>query len=102
MEKLHRTDITLTVLSDRPILDDELGAIIENCDTGDCVLSSLEQKSEEITPAEMAQALTSAGSEPEFFQLGQCPSCDTWQEQRDPGVACLNCGHVEVEDGFDG
>ena len=65
-----RTRLTLTVLSEEPIPDGrDVSNILLDCDTGDYVLASVETESETLTPETMAQALTAAGSEPEFFGL---------------------------------
>lgn len=63
------TVVTLRVLSERTLSDDTLGAILENCDTGDCVLASTDLAQKVLTPKQMADALYAAGSEPGFFQL---------------------------------
>lgn len=68
-DRFTETVVTLRVLSERSIASDEIGAILENCDTGDCVLASTSLTEKTLTPKQMADALYAAGSEPGFFQL---------------------------------
>lgn len=65
----YRNTITINVLSDEDIIEWPLERIIEACDTGPCVLASMELGRCQLDPVEMARALTVAGSEPGFFQL---------------------------------
>lgn len=68
--KFYRTRITFEVLSDEPPPPDmDTSAVIHECDEGAYVMAASEQVSVELSGAEMAQALTAAGSEPGFFQL---------------------------------
>lgn len=69
MTTFYRTTITINVLSDRDIIEDDIGTIVSNCDEGDCVMASAEVGRSQIDGESMARALTAAGSEPGFFQL---------------------------------
>ena len=65
-----RTKVTMTVLSEDPIPHGrDISDIFRECDTGEYVLASVDIKNQMLTPEEMAQALTAAGSEPGFFNL---------------------------------
>jgi len=66
----YRTKITLEVLSEDPIPRiQDLGSILEDCDTGPYVLGGLDMGSEVLTREEMDRALIAAGSNETFF----CP-----------------------------
>lgn len=68
---MYRTAITLVVLSEDEIPEGmDVGDVVREYDTGDYVLFSTDTKAEKLTDEEMAEALTQAGSEPDFFQLG--------------------------------
>lgn len=73
---LYKTIITLTVLSDRPIIEMETSDILKECDDGDfsCETEIGEQKV--VTRQEMAAELAAQGSDPEFL-LGE----DGWKYQ---------------------
>lgn len=66
----YRTPVTITVLSEGP-LDEEMSPaeIAYAIDEGDCVGTVEFGTSEKLSGKAMAEALTAAGSEPEFFQL---------------------------------
>lgn len=67
---MHKTRITITVLSEDPIHERmDLADIIRECDQGDYVLFSEESNTETLTNDQMAQALWEAGSDPSFFNL---------------------------------
>lgn len=68
---MYRNTFTLVVLSEEEIPEGmDVTDVVRECDSGDYVLSSTDHKAEKLTDEEMAQALTEAGSEPDFFQLG--------------------------------
>ena len=67
---MHRTTITLTVLSEQEIpFGMELSDIIAEADDGDYVMTETRQLGEKLTGKEMADALYEAGSDPGFFNL---------------------------------
>jgi hypothetical protein len=68
--KLTKTTYTFTVLSEAPISPHlDIAGVIRECETGDYVMADVESRSEPLTGEQMAAALYSAGSDPEFFQL---------------------------------
>jgi len=68
----YRTTITLVVLSGDPLPHAADPAdVIRECDSGDYVLASTAYAQEQIGEPEMALALTSAGSDPGFFRIGE-------------------------------
>lgn len=62
-----KNTITLTVLSDGLLGHLDIGQILEECDTGSCVLGAVDIHHEAITRAEMDQELLAAGSDETFF-----------------------------------
>jgi len=70
-KKFYRSIIVFEVLHDRPLSNMDLGDIVYECDRGDCVGSFHPDTdwNAEVDGPEMAEALTRAGSEPEFFNL---------------------------------
>jgi hypothetical protein len=67
---MKRTTLTLTVLSEDSIPEEmEVSRVLHECMEGDYVLASVATTDEELTPEQMADALTDAGSDPSFFQL---------------------------------
>jgi len=67
---MQRTTISFVVLSEDPIPDGmELETILIECDRGGYVLVAGGWKTERLNEAEMAEALTAAGSDPDFFQI---------------------------------
>lgn len=71
MSDFKRTTITLTVLSEESVLGIELGALLEMCDTGPCVLGATDAKEDQLSDTEMSAALIEAGSDPGFFRLDE-------------------------------
>ena len=59
----YRTKITLDVLSEEPIPEtQDLGSILEDCDTGPYVLADLDMNTFELTKEEVGKAFVAAGS----------------------------------------
>jgi hypothetical protein len=67
--KFYKTTFKLVVLSEDPIEDRNFDRVMEECDSGDLVLGSLDASGEMMNGEEAAEALYSAGSEPGFFRL---------------------------------
>ena len=66
---LYQTDITVRVLSDRPVENpNDLEAIAREGDSGDYVLAVTTVAQAELTREQMDVALTAAGSDPGFFE----------------------------------
>ncbi len=71
MGKFYATTITLKILSDRDVNNLDLKDLIEESDTGDCVLSILQRDVVELTGEQVAEDLIEAGSDPSFFNLDE-------------------------------
>lgn len=69
--KYYKTTITFTALSDEPIPEEmTIAEIDDECDTGSFVGGEETREEHVLTGDEMADALYSVGSTPEFFDLG--------------------------------
>lgn len=67
-KRYYTTLITISVLSDSLIpVNQNLGSILEDCDTGPYVLAAMEKRELELTKEEMDRALVAAGSDETFF-----------------------------------
>ena len=69
MSKFYVNTITLTVLSEEPIVERELGQILEDCDTGDLVLAADSLTPMQVDGRTMANWPHIAHSDPGFFNL---------------------------------
>lgn len=68
---MYRNKLTIVVLSEELIPEGmDIADIVREYNEGDFVLYSTDHESEKLTDVEMARALTEAGSDPDFFQLG--------------------------------
>ena len=67
--KYHRTVIQVEVLSEEPYEFENLGNLAYDIEEGDCSGSASIVEIKELTGKQMAKALKSQGSDPEFFQL---------------------------------
>jgi hypothetical protein len=68
-KEFYETAITIKVLSDRPLDNDDLSSIIEDADSGDLVLTIKKQFGKQISSKKMVHQLYEFGSEPGFMQL---------------------------------
>lgn len=70
MKKFYRTVVMVEVLSDRPYGFCSLDQLNYDITEGDCSGMS-DAKTDEVTPARMAELLKAQGSSPEFFGLNE-------------------------------
>jgi len=96
MKKFYKTILTFAVLSeDKPVSTgslSDIAAVVEACDTGDCVGMMLKEEAIELTAAEAAEALTAFGSEPGFFRLDAEEISDAEQADRNKRTdLCATC-----------
>ena len=65
----HKTIVTVTVLSEAPLVYDDIGHLKRLIDWGSCVGTVEDTSREQITAKQCADALYAMGSEPGFFML---------------------------------
>lgn len=72
---MRRNVITLVVLSEEPIPERmDIADVAREWESGDYVLYSTDMTSEIVGPERMAKLLYEAGSDPDFFQIGEAAS----------------------------
>jgi hypothetical protein len=68
--KFYATTFTFKVLSEEPVYNSSLADLTYAVDEGPCVMHSFDSDGgKTVTPKDMADLLTEAGSDPSFFDL---------------------------------